>query len=457
MAARLSALPASPFLVPAVIEALLASQFAAVTRVVAGEADSYCADCARKQGGVVLTSDSDLLAHDLGPDGSAIFFKDLQVEEATTGKTTLKATRYEPAEIAKAIGLRNLTAFAFAVERDRHRTFKECVSLAKQQADDDPGYETFRREYSSVGLHSDLDEYARDSPRLQTVLEALDPRTSEYVHQLPPPKTEQSRRNYYEMYLPFLIDDPTRASAWNSGAWVRRLGYSILNLTTLRRPNIMEYGRRGRRIAKTGMEPFTADEVVLNCKTLSKIFHDTSRVRAQLPRPVLWRLIGIFLACQSLVEDEKPIPTRNCVEPLLSGRDAGSSWLYIHLSAQLQAALYSLRMLKQFLDVFFAAYSSLPNAEEFVDLLRDLQRHLDVLPALHKLFPPTRTECEGQVLDGAVLKLSEMLGVQEGAFAGPKEKSKKKRKRKKDASADHSSRGTPRQPSNNVYELLADR
>jgi len=457
--AKLSALPASPFLVPAVIEAVLASQFAEVTRVVAGEADAYCADQARKHGGTVLTSDSDLVAHDLGPDGAVVFFKDLQIDESTTGETMLKGTRYVPAEIAEALGLKGLTAFAFAVEKDRHRTFKECVNLAKQQPDDDPKYDVFRREYSSIGLHSALAGRMNGSlpQSLQKVLESLDPRISEYVHQLPPPKPEQARTNRdYKMYLPFLIDDPTRASAWNSGASVRRLGYSILNLTTLSLSRIMEYGRRGGRIASTGTSFLAAKEIVSSCRTLFNILDDECDVYMQLPLPAVWRLIGMYLVCQSLIEDGKPLPSRNDVKLLLSGQHAGSSWAYIHVSAQLQAALYSLRMLGQFLNVFFAAYSSSLDAKEFASLLRDLQRHLNALPPLHELFPPARLEREERVWNEAVMKLFDMLGVQENAFLEPREKSKRKRKRKRDANQDAASKETPKQPSNNVYDLLAD-
>lgn len=55
------------FLVPAIIDALRKhEQYWGVTRLVSGEADRFCAEDVCKQGGTVLTSDSDLLVHNFG-------------------------------------------------------------------------------------------------------------------------------------------------------------------------------------------------------------------------------------------------------------------------------------------------------------------------------------------------------------------------------------------------------
>ena len=77
--AAVTRLPKPPFLVPAVIEALRNSQdWAPLIQVVPGEADTYCAQDVRQNGGIVLTSDSDLLVQDLGADGRVSFFWDVE-------------------------------------------------------------------------------------------------------------------------------------------------------------------------------------------------------------------------------------------------------------------------------------------------------------------------------------------------------------------------------------------
>lgn len=77
--ARLKLLPSAPFVVPAVIEALLNTTYANCVYVVPGEADIYCAEDVKMNGGFVITGDSDLLVHDLGLGGGVVFFNDFSL------------------------------------------------------------------------------------------------------------------------------------------------------------------------------------------------------------------------------------------------------------------------------------------------------------------------------------------------------------------------------------------
>ncbi|KAF2084811.1 hypothetical protein K490DRAFT_7994, partial [Saccharata proteae CBS 121410] len=236
--AKLRNLPAAPFLVPSVIESLQASQYASVTCVVPGEADAFCADLAKTDGGgIVLSGDSDLLVHDLGPEGCVMLFRDIDLGDR--GK--LKTFVYQPANIASAVGLGSLLPLAFVLSVDCYRTMPECIRLAKEVGMETVGFREFCREYGEVTADRPAPATLPDNAsHLQQIisqhLRVLDPRISEYVYQVvgttsnssSPDPADSSRT----MYLPFLIDDPSRASSWRPSTPLRQLAYSTLNLST---------------------------------------------------------------------------------------------------------------------------------------------------------------------------------------------------------------------------------
>src|SRR5262249_11662165 len=149
------------------------SQFKDVVSVVPGEADSYCAEFVRKEGGVVITGDSDLLVHELGPSSSVVFFKDIQMTDPLSKQISLKAFQYHPAAIARGMGLQSLIPFAFALKQDPSRSFHQCIRIAKQEAEDDPGYVAFSREYGSWRTQSDFDLYIAKLPNASEVYDIL--------------------------------------------------------------------------------------------------------------------------------------------------------------------------------------------------------------------------------------------------------------------------------------------
>jgi hypothetical protein len=96
---KLKALPALPFLVPAVIEALDVSRFQEQTRVVPNEADVYCAKHASLNGGTIFTSDSDLLVYDMTEETSVVLFKDIELVEALKGIIDGQKRYVSPSEL----------------------------------------------------------------------------------------------------------------------------------------------------------------------------------------------------------------------------------------------------------------------------------------------------------------------------------------------------------------------
>lgn len=86
-------IPAAAFQVSAILDALVASEkYRHMVQVVPDEADAFCASYVRAYGGVILTGDSDLLIYDLGPSGSVIFFRDLEVRQES-GKLNIEGNQ----------------------------------------------------------------------------------------------------------------------------------------------------------------------------------------------------------------------------------------------------------------------------------------------------------------------------------------------------------------------------
>ncbi|KAL8938978.1 MAG: hypothetical protein Q9216_003604 [Gyalolechia sp. 2 TL-2023] len=135
-------LPAPPFLVPAVLDALATSKYASVASIVPGEADPYCALAARDEGGgVILTSDSDLLVYDTGIHGSSVvFFNSIELfaSETKAGhpNSVLRANIFHPPSISKRLNLPGLQRLAYEIKSDPSIGLSEALSRARRDVGD---------------------------------------------------------------------------------------------------------------------------------------------------------------------------------------------------------------------------------------------------------------------------------------------------------------------------------
>ncbi|KAL8700281.1 MAG: hypothetical protein Q9224_001045, partial [Gallowayella concinna] len=223
----LRGLPAPPFLVPAVLDVLHGNKYADITAIVPGEADGFCAKAARDEGGVILTGDSDLLVYDLGDKGAVVFFAGLEMQENEGGDgTVLRGMVYKTTEIANRFELPNLQRLAYEIKIDPNVGFMEAKRRARQSAaeeEDGVLWQGFREEYHyySIPASPSLQEQQQ-----QQQTHRLDPRLSELILQLSSsPSHEQADAT---IYLPFLIDDPSRSSAWDVSAEIRHALYDFL-------------------------------------------------------------------------------------------------------------------------------------------------------------------------------------------------------------------------------------
>ena len=225
-------IPAAPFLVASVIETILESKYAAVTDVVPGEADTFCAVAARKagRGALILTNDSDLLIHDTGPDGSIAFLTQVEIstEDGDTkhSKTcdTIRVNCFRSLEIAQRLDLENCKRLAFEIKCNPSTTLQAAIQCTKRPPLDASALEEFLSEFDPELSVLDGSQQDRGLDWDRQIYRYLDPRVSELVLQL----INQTSIQPINIYLPSLIEDPDRASAWSSTAEDRAFTYSCL-------------------------------------------------------------------------------------------------------------------------------------------------------------------------------------------------------------------------------------
>ncbi|CAD0101252.1 unnamed protein product [Aureobasidium mustum] len=459
---RLKALPAPPFLVPAVIEMLLESRFSSLVSVIPGEADAYCADAARKHGGVIFTSDSDLLVHDLGEYGKVILFRDLETIHLPSRGKCLKTQEYHPAAIAKRFELQNLVKLAFFMSQDHHKSLTENIRLAAKNTPMSAGFAEFAEEYGSLPKLSKLAMAgSMNETNTAGALARLDPRISEIIHLVrvkeaqEAPSALQDSENL-NMYLPFIIDDPTRTSAWRSGVSVRAQAYSLLRVLNSSVTQVTEFERKGTRVAGTVVELDSTTSPSTMLEDCLKALQQDLAQHSSLSRAARWRAVAVKLVCQSNLDNDKPPPLSSDISRLVTGsREGALTWSFIHASGQMQASLYSLRMLFQISTIVHnllegTSHEILPPLQNLITLLQDL-------PSLRELLDEKTPMIDGEAeaARAAILSTLQSLGITQDTTETSTKK-KKKRKKKGEHTGDRTPPGVA-WSANNMFSNLVQK
>ncbi|MCJ1365397.1 hypothetical protein MMC16_004518 [Acarospora aff. strigata] len=416
---QFSALPAPSFLVVAVIEALRHSHYGTITEVVPGEADTFCAARARSHEGIVLSNDSDLLVADLGSEGSVSLFGDLSLSAESTSES-LRTNLFKPREMAAQLGLPDIRGLAFELTQDSTMSLHEAVRRAKsltQTVDKNALYQDFIKCYEAVDSSQvESTAYARCS----TNSLLLDPRVSELVLQYTDLALQTARNMKAEdeilepkMYLPFLLDDPARSSAWVASSSLRELAYSLLSLSInddTKPRYIAEYGRRGHRIAATTVSLYEREECKAHSMALTKRLQTARSSFGTLSIPDFSRVYGLYELCRWFRENDKPIPPQDLRKKLMGCEYQDQSlwtWDDIHLSAQLQGILYSLRIVQQ---ITAQVTHDVEISDDWLERLHD---QASTLPPVNKLFPsrhhPGNEQLPGSSWDRVIRSMSKLL------------------------------------------------
>ena len=408
----LRGLPASPFLVPAIIDALVTSQYAGIVNIVPGEADAFCASAVRTSGGIVVTSDSDLLVYNLGQQGSVAFFSQLELHDLdVSGCHTLRSGILTPVEIAKRFGLPDLTRMAFEIQMDVSVTLHAAVQRAKKPHKGDQEAIEFA-DFSADYLEVDISFVSGWNSFLNLkgiyVTFYLDPRVSELILQ------SGSSVGELHIYLPFLIDDPSRVSAWEASSDLRRLAYSLLLKGSHGTRSIHEFGRKGFRIMPRNFSVLEHSW----CRITAKIFIDlVGAVREQLPNvtsSAFWRIFAMILTISWYKNTERNLPSHDTITKTLLGTSSGkTSWETIQLSAQHQGVIYSIRMMKQIL-VYLTA-SKIPKGQtrtvQLLGALEDLPPLSALLPSSAEFRRESQYPLDGQSIISIIQEIIRRKGL----------------------------------------------
>ena len=401
--------PAS-FINAAVLECLLQSAYATVTKVVPGEADHYCARRAAQEGGIILTSDSDLLVHDLGRNGSVVFIDQLELKasKSTSGCTvnciSIQVNVFEPYHIVHELGIPDMIGLAYFMSKDPSMEVKQVVrSRVLPRADN---FQTMSgKEFSEFVAHYRVmpnSQYSDFDPQSLAYFKVngsiLDPRLSELVLQF-----AKNECQILTMFLWPIVEDPSRVSAWAASSDIRTYAYAYLQYwhtsATPESRILQEYTRRGHRYVHQTVDVhgnFHGNMGITGYAAyLNDLYHVITNRFTLQSKMLIWRLLVLSLVLKWNEDEGRNPPTIQNVENAMTGQ-AGFFWSWedLHLTAQINAALYSLRMVKQAL-----CYTRTKGSGcLFDDPVRRLHDILSDLPDL-KVLITTRLELKANAVE----------------------------------------------------------
>ncbi|EEU39323.1 uncharacterized protein NECHADRAFT_94235 [Fusarium vanettenii 77-13-4] len=395
------------FHVPAIIDALrFCSRYTKLVHLVPGEADAYCAQRLSKSGGIVITADSDLLVHDLGH-GRVVFLRDIYLD----GQSRLACASFSPAHICEKVKLSptsEICRLAYERKRSPHSTLSQLLRDCAQEVADTAGYAEFRHEY--------LDHETAPLPvsiaDREIQIGTLDPRISELILQLGNQDVQSNDPNGDMMFLPILLENPSRGSAWEQSTPIRQLAYTVARwiipgssstVQEYRRVNTsVQKGRQVHMLPKEAAKAWAQDLTSL----MSEINGESERDAVQT-----WQILCLTVDIRHCREEGKKSHILQILKEC-SQRTAFKrvSWDIIHFVAQLQAAYYSFRLLKQVISLasteetmpeLHSMLSSLPSLAEFPTIestLEFLRKSVEaqMLKTITRLVPLPDTFTEEQ-------------------------------------------------------------
>jgi hypothetical protein len=451
--------PSPAFLVPAVLDALRKRpNYGSLVSVVPGEADAFCASHLKIHGGVVLTSDSDLLVHDVGA-GRVAFFRDMYDHDDKN--PSWKFSSYNMNDILARNGLESSGVDArrlgYEIHCNRNSSFNAMVISCLQDTKAKASLEAFE-EFCRQYVDHEIGPLPHTAQGSTIEISDLDPRISELVLQL---GNKPDAENDPVMFLPILIEDATMSSAWVPSAPIRQLAYTVFTWllpedARRRQQPIQEYRRvqtiqqRGRSVSVLS-KPAALDAARV-------IIGDTKRLKSLVGAgsEIFWILLCLASCIRECQEQEKQ---SHCLSALRSAHaDPPSpnprkvSWSLIHFTAHIQASYYSFRMLTQIIALIpKGEWKYMPGE------VAELRDELSDFPGTGE-FPEFDTTADllGRVGE---LHMLDMLGhlVHVPAMESAVEYNKrKKRKKSKETPEGGSKRPLKQQMSGNIFSVLED-
>lgn len=267
------------------------------------------------------------------------------------------------------------------------------------------------------------------------------------------PKEQALKPFEMDLFLPVLVEDPSRATAWKAGTIIRETAiYLAATMLCGTAATVREHKRSGQRVRGTECQELSQSLCRERLMGWTKQWANQLSDLRGFGSVLGWRIVALRHLLIDLAEEEKPLPTKQAAMLLLTSGEA-STWDQVHLQAQYQAVFYSLRMLKQVLGFLVAFKTSEGQQHEQGDdgAITGLLKVLGSLPQIAAFFEPEKPEDEEarRELSGAVDLVSRDFDVAahetpeeqqyELANIGKKRKGKKKFKK---SDEDHGLRQT---------------
>jgi len=379
--------PEPPFLVPSVLESIKNSRFGDILTVVPAEADAYCAaeavvyEASTGKPATIITNDSDLLVQASGAQTRVLLLSSI-TRSRTPEPLRVEGNFFFPAKLAAAAGVDNLVPTAFFMSQDYHLSFDAAVAKAKKaNLDNNADFLAFKSElekpkYSMTGFKGAVIKS----------LQQMDPRIAELAHQTMPgfPHTPNQPAN---MFLVPLLEDVGRFSAWASGQDIRDATYRMVLASSRNVRGIDEYMRRGTNCVAEPHPPgpeWKADlvrisQMLTDVKAFLEPHHATAAQR--------FNYIAMYYTIKAIATRGSHMLSKEQVTKVLA-KDRLRAREEVHAAAMCQAAIYSMRMLKQML--------ALEKAKGGMSKeLKALHKLLGELPTLAELFERSSADTTG--------------------------------------------------------------
>ena len=368
-------------MVASCIDCLRQSKWSRVTDVVPGEADCFCARAAELTGAAVLSNDSDLPLHDLG-NGCVVILQTLEMtrKHKSHAKGHIVAQCLRPYLVATRMTVPSLLRYGFERSKDPTAT----ASVVKDRARDTTRFEEQSSDYAlfEAQYHvstDQMEQYLAPSMSLQE----LDPRNAEVVCQ-----TRQLVVPAVHVYLPMLLEDPSRDAAWSYGFVYREVAYSVLlwsSPTTTSSTQVLEYARKGARVVANTFTRISQEGVARHLSEIILLLQQyecKEHPNNMSKTAVNFWLVALHIFYNAKREKdvilEPDYALRVCGYPPSNRR---LTWDDVHANACLQSILYSLRILEQLL-----SHASHEPVFQFWPQLQVLKGLLGNMPCIDQLF-----------------------------------------------------------------------
>lgn len=450
-------LAAPGFLVSAVLEALLVSEeFGGRVFVVPDEADRFCVAAARQvchgesgdgggEGVAIFGNDSDLCVFDSGARTRVVGLQGLVLRAAVEGgraETVLEGTEVWPAKVAEGLGLdgEGLVELAWWMERDTRAPVKECrLRIGNAKGEREEEYAEFAAQYRLDTQMSVLESLQGDD-EMRRRFARLDARIAELVQQVSCCDGETTGCAVeWDMFLPFLLEDPTRTSAWRVGAGLRRTAYEVL-IASVGTPRavIAEFKRAGERVSAAKLQAWDHEGLPDRLRVWrGKIrrYHESESSPERwdiIEETERWRSLVLRLLLDDFVQEGWALPSLEDLIAVVMGKSC-REWRLVHLAAQYQACFYSLRILLQILQHTSDSLQGGSEHKEFEESMRELLEPLEGLPRIAKFFEPDH-DVQGTSNERWLPVVEASLKAVDPEWAPPADvegKGKKRKKRKR--------------------------